>query len=330
MQAMPGGVGPSAFALHAQLNGVGARLGVNQHFLRGLVDDVAGAWADYRAGEKGRPKRKGQRNRLFSLPFKSGVKLLDAKHLRIPSFGVVRLHDQKDLPALCGLEVGVNRIKCARLMRVRRGWYLTLFIDAPPRTVTVVDHAVVGVDLGYSTLAMLSSGEKIPHPREYQRAERRIGQAARGLNLALLGALQQRLANARRHRNHEISRDLVARHATIYLSKDNLKGLQRTFGKSVLSAGHGELRGMLASKSRQAGRVYVEVSSKQSTRRCHCCGALSGPHGVAGLSVRVWECVACGARHDRDVNAACNALLTGIGSMPQPGAVLALETAGNG
>jgi transposase len=31
------------------------------------------------------------------------------------------------------------------------------------------------------------------------------------------------------------------------------------------------------------------------------------------LSVRQWECSACGAHHDRDVNAAINTLIVGAG-----------------
>ena len=84
---------------------------------------------------------------------------------------------------------------------------------------------------------------------------------------------------------------------------------------------HGGLRVMLASKCRQAGRAYLEVSNRNSTRACSSCGALTGPQGLRGLSVRVWAC-ACGATHDRDVNAAVNTL--------KFGAALAHESVGDG
>lgn len=59
--------------------------------------------------------------------------------------------------------------------------------------------------------------------------------------------------------------------------------------------------------------VYVEVASRNSTKTCSACGALSGPTGLSGLKVRQWTCVACGAQHDRDTNAAMNALIAGAG-----------------
>lgn len=60
------------------------------------------------------------------------------------------------------------------------------------------------------------------------------------------------------------------------------------------------------------GRKFVLVDSKYTTMTCSECGARNGPTGFAGLKVRFWEC-GCGAKHDRDVNAACVILKTGAG-----------------
>jgi len=46
---------------------------------------------------------------------------------------------------------------------------------------------------------------------------------------------------------------------------------------------------------------------------CSVCGAVSGPTGLAGLSVRQWRCKDCGSLHDRDINASRNTLLAGVG-----------------
>ena len=136
-----------------------------------------------------------------------------------------------------------------------------------------------------------------------------------GLLLPLLSASGSRSGNERKDRNHKLSRRLVSENAVICFSKDNLRGLSRAgFGKSVASAGHGQLRGMLAYKSRAGGRLYLEPVSKGSTRTCSTCGSSTGPQGRAGLSVRQWECSACGTHHDRDVNAAINTLIAAVGT----------------
>lgn len=302
---------PSYAQLCCDTRGHASRIGFNSAALQGILKDVDRAWARHKEGICGQPHRKGLRNRLASIPFRQFSKR-SPRAVFVPSLGMVRARGHRD--------VSDERIIQMRIHRRPRGWYATLVLDAEPRCIPLVGDEAVGVDLGFSTLATLSTGEKIEHPRELQRTAPRIGQAARGLNRRLLGRLQQRLANARRCRNHHLSRDLVSRFASIYVSRDNLRGFQRRFGKSVLSAGHGELLTMLATKCRQAGRVYVEVPNRNSTRTCSSCGCLDGPTGLRGLSVREWTC-ACGATHDRDVNAAVNTLVLG--------AVLAHESRGD-
>lgn len=306
----------TAYGLHHVVKGHAVRIGFNANSLNDIIADVDRAWRDYRSGLRGKPRRKGQRNRLASIPFRQTDNTLrrqGSNRVRIPTLGLIKARGWRDVPDAT--------IKTLRIHRRPRGWYATVVLDAEPKAVPTAGVGAVGVDLGFSTLATLSTGEKIDHPREYQKLERRIGQAARAKNLRLVGRLQQRNALARRSRNHAVSRDLVSRFSAIYVSKDNLRGMARTrFGKSVMSAGHYELRQMLATKSRQAGRVYAEVPNRNSTRTCSDCGALTGPTGAGGLKARVWTC-ACGANHDRDVNAAVNTL--------RLGAVLAHESGGD-
>jgi transposase len=96
-------------------------------------------------------------------------------------------------------------------------------------------------------------------------------------------------------------------------SKDAHRGIAKSFGKSVASAAHAQLREMLSYKCTASGRRFLEVPSKNSTKTCSACGSLSGPTGYTGLSVRQWQCADCGSAHDRDVNAAMNTLIAGVG-----------------
>jgi transposase len=303
------GVFHSEFDLNRLLKGHGSRCGINQQTLQQLASDAIRSWRLCWSGARGRPKLKGKRNRLSSVPLLQGIRFGEKRRIKLPTLGTVRYRHRGTIPA--------GAIKQARLVRKPRGWYVVLFIDAEPRPIPLCGDDSVGIDLGHTRLATLSTGEAIAHPLEYQRLERRLGQVQRGGNPRKAGRVQQSIANARRIRNHLVSRDLVARFGAIYVSKDNLRGMQRTRGKSVMSAGHGQLRIMLATKCRQAGRTYGEPAGSNSTRTCSSCGGLEGPAGLSGLKVRHWTCGACGAHHDRDQNAAVNAL--------QAGAVLALR-----
>ena len=75
---------------------------------------------------------------------------------------------------------------------------------------------------------------------------------------------------------------------------------------------------MISYKSSSCGRKYVEPDSRNSTRVCATCKALTGPTGLSQLSVRHWDC-ACGAHNDRDVNSAVNVLNAGAGAAHEKG-----------
>jgi transposase len=222
----------------------------------------------------------------------------------VPGIGSVRFHKQ-DIPA--------GRLKSGRIVKRASGWYLCLCIDTQPNDIPTLGTGEVGIDPGFLHLLTLSTGEKIPHPHELRQTAHRLAQAQRGSRKRLSARLQERLAHQRKDRNHKLSRRLVIEHQTIAWSKDNDKALARIFGKSVASAGHAQLRGMLAYKCTASGRQFLEVPSKNSTKTCAACGSLSGPTGYAGLSVRQWTCADCGSAHDRDVNAAMNTLMAGVG-----------------
>lgn len=262
------------------------------------------AWDRSYKGLAGRPKLKGNRNRLNGITFPDPLKPPIGNRIKLQGLGSVKFH--KDTLPECA-------IKRARLVKKPSGWYLCLFMDIEPRTIHLKRRGIVGIDPGFKDLLTLSSGEKISHPRELEAIALRLAQAQRGRNRKLAARLQERAANQRKDRNHKVSRRLVAENETILISKDNNVNISHSFGKSVASSSHSQLRSMLAYKCRAGGRQYIEVPSRNSTKTCSACGDLSGPSGLAGLKVRQWTCVACGAKHDRDINAAINTLIVGLG-----------------
>jgi putative transposase len=80
---------------------------------------------------------------------------------------------------------------------------------------------------------------------------------------------------------------------------------------------------MLAYKADLYGRTLVKVDQwYPSSQLCSACGYRDSPKP---LKVRNWACPACGAHHDRDVNAAKNILAAGLavaacGGGARPGA----------
>jgi transposase len=299
------GIYYSQKAFHNLLADHGKKLGIPSHTLQGMLDTAWVAWqrCDKKLAKK--PKMKGQRNKLTSLPFPDPFKAPVGTRVHVPGIGAVRFHAQQ-LPQ--------GRIKSGRIVKRASGWYLCLFIDAQPQSIPHTGDGAIGIDPGFHHLLTLSAGEQIPHPHELRQIEHRLAQAQRGGRTRLVARLHERLANQRKDRNHKLSRRLVAANQTIVWSKDRQTAIARSFGKSVASAGHAQLRDMLAYKCTASGREFLEVPSQSSTKTCSACGSLSGPTGYAGLSVRHWTCADCGSAHDRDVNAAMNTLIAGVGT----------------
>jgi putative transposase len=286
------------------------KLGIPSHVIRGVLSNAHLAWKRCFKKLAKKPRLKGKRNRLNSIPFPDPFRAPKGGRVTILGLKSVRYHKQA---------IPEGAIKCGRIVKRASGWYLCLFIDAQPRAIPHKDNLRVGIDPGFKDLITLSTGEKKKHPRELERTQTRLAQAQRGGNKHLAARLHERISNQRKDRNHKLSRELVERCSEIYFSDDNHKAIARSFGKSVASSSHAGLRRMLDYKCRTGGRRYVEVPSRHSTRTCSACGCLSGPTGYAGLSVRQWVCSECGAEHDRDINAAVNTLIAGVGRTPEVG-----------
>jgi len=282
----------------------GEKVGIPSHTLQGVLCTVHDAWKRCFKKTSGKPRLKGMRNKLTSIPFPDPIKAPKGNRITLPSLGSVRFH-KMDIPD--------GKIKCGRMVKRASGWYLCLFIDAEPKKIEHVAFGEIGIDSGFKSLLTTSDGEIIEHPRELEGGAERLAQAQRGHDKQLAARLQERIANRKKDRNHKLSHRMVSENIFIAFTKDKISGIAKRFGKSVASSAHYQLRQMLSYKMPKSGGTYVEPDSKLSTKTCNECGSQSGPTGLAGLSVRQWVCRDCGVSHDRDVNAAINTLIVGAG-----------------
>lgn len=298
------GVYHASLGFRNLLNGHGAKMGIPQDAICGTLWTAFTAWQRCFKKVSRKPRFKGRRNRLNSIAFAHGTRMRDNR-VYVAQLGWVRFSKQV---------VPEGHISQFRLVKRASGWYACLFINAEPAAIPRTASGSVGIDPGFNHLLSFSNGEKIAHPRELEASALRLGQAQRGSNEQLAKRIQERISSRRKDRNHKLSRRLVSENVFIAFSADHHSAIARRFGKSVASSGHHQLRSMLSYKSSRTGdTTYVEPDSKNSTRTCSACGALTGPQGWIGLKVREWDCGACGAHHDRDTNAGMNALISGAG-----------------
>lgn len=189
-------------------------------------------------------------------------------------------------------------------------WYLNLALEVPEMPKRPIVRQV-GIDLGLHTLAALSDGSKVEHPRYLRKSAAKLARAQRAGRKALARRIHRKVANQRKHFLHTVSTDLVRRFDLIAVGDVSSSKLAKTnMAKSVLDAGWSMLRNQLCYKAIRHGATYVEPSERFSSQLCSTLGTLpaSRPKGIAGLGVRSWLCSDCGGLHDRDTNAALNIL----------------------
>jgi putative transposase len=202
-------------------------------------------------------------------------------------------------------------------------WYVTLAIDTgAPEPLAPAGHAV-GVDLGVTNLAITSDGEKIANPRHLARKARNLARYQRRLARCRKGSANRAKAKmkvARAHRKvrdarqdylHRASTGLVRSADMIVIEDLNVCGMvrNRRLARAISDCGWGEFRRQLTYKCERYGRDLIVIDRwYPSSKTCSACG-----HLLAALSLgtRQWTCPSCGARHDRDINAAKNILAAG-------------------
>ena len=182
----------------------------------------------------------------------------------------------------------------------------------------------VGIDLGLTHFAILSTGEKIAAPNTFRRHEAKLAKLQRRLAKKQKGSarrvkakrkvarLHAKVADARRDFLHKLSTRLINENQVIAIESLAVSNMQknRCLAKSISDASWSEFVRQLEYKAQWYGRTLIGIDRwYPSSKRCSDCG-----HTVSklSLSVREWVCPECGTIHDRDINAARNVLAAGL------------------
>lgn len=236
---------------------------------------------------------------------------VDGKRSWIPKLGWVRMRERLRL---------AGRIVSICISRTADHWYASIIVDTlderplPPSE----NQGAVGLDLGVNNLATLSTGEIFAGSKVMRHGKRRLRRLSRSLSRKQKGSRNRakarrklarqhaRMANIRANDLHQLTTSVTRRYHTIGIEDLNVKGMlrNRCLSRAIADMGFGELRRQLEYKTAWRGGAIVVVDRwYPSSKMCSCCG---GKIKTLSLAQRHWDCPACGARHDRDINAAIN------------------------
>jgi putative transposase len=246
-----------------------------------------------------------------SIQYPQGVKVVENRKLYLPKIGHVNAVVHRDI---------AGTIKTVTISRDPSGKYYASILTENSEIAPNVsfDGKIIGIDVGLTHLAVTSDGSKFANPKHVIRAQKnlkrkqqKLSRKAKGSNTRnkariLVAKAHEHITNARKDWLHKLSRRIVDENQVIAVEDLHVKGMMKNhnLARAIGDAGWGSFTNMLKYKTARAGKGYIEVNRFfASSKTCSCC---MHAQSAMPLDIRMWTCDKCGAKHDRDINAAIN------------------------
>jgi putative transposase len=245
---------------------------------------------------------------------------------RYDSFSIGRVSVKKDrvhVPKLGHVKMNLYRpiegtIRNVIIKRDAAGkWWVVFQCDLGAAPAKCEIKTKIGIDLGLTTLATLSTGEEIRNPRFAKRgadqltkrqrklAKKRKGSKNRERQRILVAKAHVHVANQRLDHARKEAKKLYDTYDEVMHEDLNVSALSRgLFSKSFADASWGLLLRCCASKAEYAGKHLTPKDARGTSQRCSHCGVIV----PKTLADRVHRCYSCGLAIGRDHNAAINVL----------------------
>lgn len=290
--------------------------------LQQTLRHLQGAFAKFWSKQNRYPRFKSRHKSRASAEFTPSAFRWDGQHLTLAKMSrPLDITWSRPLPEDAQPStVTVSRDRAGR-------WFVSILVTTRVESLSPAPSKAVGVDMGLESFAVLSTGEKVANPRHERKDQARLARAQKALSRKQKGSanrekaklrvarIHARITDRRRDHLHKLSTRLVRENQTVVIEDLSVTGMTAAGGRhkaglnrSISDAAWSQFRSMIEYKADWYGRNVVVIDRWfPSSQLCSTCGMATGPKP---LNVRSWTC-ACGARHDRDVNAAKNILAAG-------------------
>ena len=228
------------------------------------------------------------------------------RRVKLPCLGSVKL--------ACTLPRGI----CyeASIRRENGRWYICLKLWKPPEHKPERADRPGGIDTGINPLGTDSDGQTYRNPkasyqverklRRWQRAQARRQKGSRGWWEAQrkIDKCHRRIRCLRHNAQHQMTSTVTRKFSELVIEDLHVAGLMRgNTPRAQADAGMGDIKRQLIYKGLwRHTRVTLASVWFPSSKTCSACGTINRKL----KRERTWTCDTCGARHDRNLNAAIN------------------------
>jgi putative transposase len=221
----------------------------------------------------------------------------------LPKVGAVRMRESLRFD---------GKILSARVSREADRWSISIHVELPAdyQRARTADGKV-GVDLGITHLATLSTGEVIDGPKPLKSTLKPLRRANRVLQRRKkaqrhVARIHARVSHLRTDVLHKLTSQLCRENQAVSIEDLHVKGMikNRCLSRTISDMGWGECRRQLTYKAPLFdSQLHIIGRFEPSSKMCHRCKAVKK---TLTLGERLFLCNACGHIEDRDLNAAKN------------------------
>ena len=299
--------------------------------LQQVCKDLSDAFKNLFEHRANKPNYKSRKYPKQSYRCNQNISLVDGHHIKLPKLKTMYYRSGREIK---------GKVKNVTIRKSPTGKYYASVLTEIEIKPLAKTKQEVGIDMGVKDLAITSDGKKYrtvrfdkllankKHYWEVRLARRRalakkeiawdkhnkvlepreLSDFSNYMKAKLMVAkYSEKIANQRKDYLHKISTELVNQYDVIKIEdlKTNNMIKNRKLSRAIANQSWRELRLMLEYKCEWYDKELVIVNPYKTSQICSDCGYDDGKHT---LDVREWVCPNCGAKHDRDINAAKNIL----------------------